>query len=154
MPTTCAPERIAEVDSLESLLGYLRDDLDWDIESVDRDEISFDWQTEDLRISEDAGARVKDGVVHQLRPVVTGQPWGIFLVEFTDGHVYRTALREVLRGLVPRRRRDPHLPAWQHEDLLFLCTTAEYDRFTFVHFRGDKMQKAKLAAFGWERGSP
>ena len=150
----CFPERIAEVDSFESLLGYLRDDLDWDIESVDRDEISFDWQTEDLRIGEDAGARVKDGVVHQLRPVVTGQPWGIFLVEFTDGHVYRTALREVLRGLVPRRRRDPHLPAWQHEDLLFLCTTAEYDRFTFVHFRGEKMQKAKLAAFGWERGSP
>lgn len=150
----CNPERIAEVDSFESLLGYLREDLDWDIKSVDRDEISFDWQTEDLRICEAAGARVKDGVVHQLRPVVTGQPWGIFLVEFTDGHVYRTALREVLRGLVPRRRRDPHLPAWQHEDLLFLCTTAEYDRFTFVHFRGEKMQKAKLAAFGWERGSP
>jgi len=76
-----------EIDSFSSLLEYLREDLDWDIESVDRDEISFDWQTEDLRISGAAGARLKDGVVHQLRPVVTGQPWGIFLVEFTDGHV-------------------------------------------------------------------
>ncbi len=61
-------------------------------------------------------------------------------------------LRQVLRGLVPSRRRDPSLQAWHHEHLLFICTTKDYDRFTFGHFRGDKPQTAKLVTFGWQKG--
>jgi len=42
----------------------------------------------------------------QLRPLVSGEPWGIFLAEFADTQACRTALRQVLRGLVPNRRWD------------------------------------------------
>ena len=36
--------------------------------------------------------------------------------------------------------------------MLFICTTKDYDRFTFGHFRGDKAQTAKLVTFGWQKG--
>ncbi len=65
----------------------------------------------------------------------------------------RTALRQILRGLVPGRRRDPSLQSWQHENLLFICATADYERFTFAHFKGDQVQRAKLATFSWRKGS-
>jgi hypothetical protein len=63
---------------------------------------------------------------------------GHILLEFADDRVHRTALRQVLRGLVPNRRRDPFRPSWNHENLLFICTTRDYERFTFAHFRGEK----------------
>ncbi len=147
------PDRLRTIRTMPQLVAYLRDELAWPIETDDLNEITFDWTRDDLRISEAGGERLRDGIVRQIQPLASGQPWGVFLIEFTDGRLYRTALREVLRGLVPKRRRDARLPAWQHENLLFLCTTAEYDRFTFVHFRGEQVAKARLASFGWEAGS-
>jgi len=94
------------------------------------------------------------GLIRQLRAMTAKQPWGIFLVEFNDDRIHRGLLREILRGLVANRRRDPHLPAWQHDNLLFICATRDYDRITFAHFRGEKIQKARLAMFGWQRESP
>jgi type I restriction-modification system DNA methylase subunit len=149
----CSPDHVSRIESFSSLLNYFREHLNWPLEPAHIEEVSFEWTPDDLRVSDRAGAHLKDGSVRQLQPLTTDQPWGIFFIEFTDGRVYRTALREVLRGLVPSRRRDSNLPAWRHEDLLFLCTTAEYDRFTFVHFQGEQAQKARLASFGWERGS-
>ena len=48
--------------------------------------------------------------------------------------IYRTALRRVLRGLVGRRDKDPNLPVWNHDQLLFICTTDDFQRFAFAHF--------------------
>jgi hypothetical protein len=146
-------EAVRKVRNLDGLLGLLRDDLGWPLESrAAPDEVTFDWSASELRVSEAAARRLKGGVVRQVRDFTTNQPWGIFLVEFTNGQVYRTALRQVLRGLVPNRLRAPHLPAWDHENILFICTTHEFDRFTFGHFRGEKFPRAKLATFSWGTG--
>ena len=148
-------ESVNRVNNLESLLGLLRDELHWPVDPASaQEDYTFTWNADELRLDPCAAGRLCQGVVRQLRPFTPtpAQPWGIFLVEFQDGHVYRTALRQVLRGLVPSRRRTPGLPAWQHENLLFICTTGSYDRFTFAHFRGERAQKARLATFGWERG--
>jgi len=146
-------ESVRRVDGLEPLLALLRDELAWPVEpAAAQEDYTFTWNADELRLDECATRRLCHGVVRQLRPFAASQPWGVFLVEFTDGHVYRSALRQVLRGLVPSRRRAADLPAWQHENLLFLCTTREYDCFTFAHFRGERLQKARLATFGWEAG--
>jgi len=138
------------VDSLESLLTLLRDELDWPLpEHPDFEELTFEWSPEDLRLSEKTTAH--NVVVRQLRPFTERQPWGIFFVEF-EKNIYRTALRQVLRGLVPNRRKASSLRSWHHENLLFICTTRDYDRFTFAHFRGEKAGRAVLTTFGWERG--
>ncbi len=136
------------------LLAFLRDGLNWPLPAdALADELTFDWTGDDLRLTESASQRLRGGTVRQLRPLVLGQPLGIFLVEFADTQVYRTALRQILRGLVPTRRRDPTLQAWQHENLLFLCATADYERLTFAHFRGEQAGRARLATFAWRRGS-
>ena len=91
-----------------------------------------------------------------------GQPWGVFLLEFasdahftTRGGLYGATgtLREVLRGLVPSRKRDPGLPEWQRDNLLFICTH-DYTQFRFAYFKApkDAHQVAPLASFGWNQG--
>src|SRR5258705_13452683 len=107
---------IRDIHSASDLLAFLRDDLNWPIpDDAVIDELTFDWNGQDLRLPDSASQRLQSGTIRQVRPLVPGQPWGIFLVEFASAQVYRTALRQIVRGLVPSRRRDPNLQAWQHE---------------------------------------
>jgi len=132
------PARLPNIASRDDLLAFLRDDLNWPLpDDALAGELTFDWTGNDLRLPEKSTQLLQGGTVRQLRSLVPGQPWGIFLVEFADPQVYRTALRQILRGLVPNRRRDPSLQGWQHENLLFICATADYERLTF----------------GWRQGS-
>lgn len=149
-------DRLREIKTLPSLVKFLRDELEWPVEDealADADDMTFDWSADSLRLKTSQRERLTGGRVRQLRDFVPGQPWGIFLVEFADERVYRTALREILRGLVFSRRRDSSLPSWKHENLLFVCATRDYEHISFAHFRGEQMQKARLATFGWRRGS-
>ena len=139
-------------DQASFLQGLLADTLEWPIpeEIEDLHELAYGWTQEDLR-AQGLERHLLDGHVWQIQ-LRAGQPWGIFVVEFAHDQVYQTALRQVLRGLVPSRRRVHNLPAWKHENLLFLCVTRDYGRITFAHFRGDKTQTARLATFGWRKG--
>ncbi len=59
----------------------------------------------------------------------------------------------MLRGLVERRDRDPNLPAWQHDQLLFICTTTDFQRFAFAHFAANEnWRRSVLSIFSWEQG--
>jgi len=146
--------QLRAVDSLSSLVGYLRDQLCWPIDDYEPDDLTFEWAADTLRVSEDKAAVLSGGQIRQLRSMVPNQPWGIFLVEFNDDRVHSGLLREILRGLVTNRRHDPHLPSWQHDNLLFICATRDYKRITLAHFRGEKFQKARLTTFGWQRENP
>ena len=147
-------ERLRSIDNFEKLINYLGDELGWPVVDCEPDDLTFDWSSDNLRVAELRANALSGGLVRQLRSMTSGQPWGIFFVEFNDDRVHRGLLREILRGLVANRRRDPKLPAWQHDNLLFICATRDYDRITFAHFRGERMQKARLATFGWQRESP
>ena len=146
-------ERLQSINNFPELVNYLRDELEWPIVDCEPDDLTFDWSADTLCVTEHHASALSGGMVRQLRNMTTTQPWGIFLVEFNDDRIHRGLLREILRGLVANRRRDPRLPAWQHDNLLFICATRDYDRFTFAHFRGERMQKARLAMFGWQRAS-
>ncbi len=147
-------EAVRRIRDQKTLLEFFEHELHWPLpENPVIDDVTFEWTAADLRLSTAAQQRLAHGSIKQLRPMVDGQPWGIFLVNFTDGQVYKTALRQVLRGLVPKRRRDAKLPGWQHENLLFICMTANQE-FTFAHFRGEKPERAKLARFSWSPEEP
>ncbi len=148
---------VRSVQDLNSLLALLRDELAWPVPADwSLEEITFEWSASELRVSESAAQRLKDGRVYQLRPFYEQQPWGIFLVIFSASRdqprISITTLRQTLRGLVSQRRQASHRPSWEVEDLLFICTTRDYDRWTFAHFRGERAQRAVLTTFGWERG--
>ncbi|MDO8578011.1 MAG: hypothetical protein Q7R50_02400 [Dehalococcoidales bacterium] len=147
-------DQLRAVSDLPSLVGYLRDQLEWPIEDANTDDLTFEWSADTLRVAEHHASALSSGQIRQLRRVTTSQPWGIFLVEFNDDSVHSGLLREILRGLAANRRHAPHLPGWEHDNLLFICATKDYNRITFAHFRGEKMQKARLAMFGWQRDNP
>src|SRR5215217_4158608 len=144
---------VHSVQDFESLIGLLSRELKWDIEVGSIEDLTFEWSSGDLRVSESAAKKLKDGAVFQLRPPSTlkNLPWGIFFVTFADDKIYRGVLRQVLRALVPKQRRQTQLPAWGHENLLFICATKDYQQFTFAHFKGMKAERAVLSSFGWRR---
>ncbi len=155
------PDDIGSIHDFETLLDFLREKLDWPIpEEVDLEEIAFPWSPEDLDLDEGTEGQIVD--CQQLPPFPTDQlelefsestqPWGIFFVQFESESIYRTALRRVLRGLVGRRDRDPGLPVWNHDQLLFICTTDDFQRFAFAHFAStENWRRAVLSIFSWER---
>ncbi len=157
------PDDIHNIRSFDTLLDFLREKLGWHIpEDVELEDIAFPWSAEDLDLDELTEELVIN--CQQLPPFPTSQPtlgifedtqpWGIFFLQFDSEKVYRTALRRVLRGLVERRDRDASLPAWQHDHLLFICTTTDFQRFAFAHFAAttENWRRAVLSIFSWEQG--
>ena len=107
-------QRVYRIKDLDSLLGFLREDLCWDLPEASIDDVSFEWTGLDLNLSEDVNKKLKDGLIRQLQPFATHQPWGIFVVEFATREVSIITLRQILRCFVAKRRSArPDLPAWQ-----------------------------------------
>jgi len=158
------PEKIYQAlqkvhDQRTFLNDLLLDSLEWPVEEgiENIEDISFVWTGEELRAM-DLDEHIAEGEILQLRNFRVDQPWGIFILEFrspdifTKGRGIITPLRKVLRGLVPSRRKTPHLASWQRENLLFICTH-DYRYFKFAYFKAplDETKAAPLASFGWER---
>ena len=140
------PSALRSVSDQASLLDFLRNELNWPIRSGNQ---LYDFYADELGLDEVASGRV--GRVMQLASFEKGQPWGIFLVKFDGSKVYRSALRQVLRGLsTTRKNRDAGMPAWQAPHLIFICT-ADYHSFTFAHYAGPSHTKSRLSVFGWSR---
>lgn len=131
-------EELAKVDSFPKLVKLLRDKLDWPInEGYEFDEITFEYEPKDLGLKPEEAAKVRE--IHQLRPLITGQPWGIFFLSFDEKAMSVTVLRRVLRELVVKQRasgQSATQAAWQKEDLIFVAgfgNSGERE-LAFVHF--------------------
>ena len=156
------PNDIHSIYDFDSLLDFLREKLGWHIpEDVEFEDVAYPLSAEDLDLDELTQDRIAD--YYQLPPFPPSQPtlgifedtqpWGIFFLQFNSEDIYRTALRRVLRGLVERRDRDSSLPTWEHDHLLFICTTTDFQRFAFAHFASsENWRRAVLSIFSWEQG--
>jgi len=76
------------------------------------------------------------------------QEWGIFLVDFGDNEMRRSALRAILNKLAEKARLTHANPVWPHENILFVIRH-DAKWFSLAHFRGDQLANAKLKSFGW-----
>lgn len=113
---------IRNVKDLNGLIAYFANKLQWNIDLDDFDDIediAYDFDAEDIGLKEEAFAKIK--TLLQLPPLVDGQKWGIFCVEFDSRHFEVTALRKILSGLIPKRRNAADHAVWEQKDLLFLC---------------------------------
>ena len=156
------PNDIQNIRDFDSLLDFLRDKLGWRIpEDVEFEDVAYPLSAKDLDLDELTQDQIVD--YWQLPPfppsqptfefVEERQPWGIFFLQFNSESIYRTALRHVLRGLVERRNRNSNLPAWEHDQLLFVCTTTDFQRFAFAHFAANTTwRRSVLSIFSWEQG--
>lgn len=124
---------IKTVNNLQTLLSYCSSHLQWPIDEdwfEDIDDIVYEFDANDLGIKPDEFARIKS--VKQLQPLVDNQPWGIFAVDFESKRLEVSALRRILRCLIPSRNNN-EFKTWDYNNLLFLCFWGE-DPFRTVGF--------------------
>lgn len=148
-------ERLRSIKTFPSLVKYLRDELDWPIESDDFDELTFDYEPEELGLDAKTAVQIKD--IKQLRPLVTNQPWGIFFVNFEPKRLPVVVLRRILRSLVIKKRQSANKSqqaTWNLHDLLFISSYGESDHrdITFAHFAEEDGtgDLPTLRVLGWD----
>src|SRR5660397_142109 len=95
-------ERLRGLRTFPSLVKYLRDDLDWPITTDDFEELTFEYEPEELGIDAKNAAIIQE--IKRLRPLTPNQPWGIFFVEFEPKRLPVVALRRILSGVVVKKR--------------------------------------------------
>jgi hypothetical protein len=113
---------IRKVRDMNGLIAYFAEILNWRIDLddfEDIEDIAYDFEAEDIGLKEEAFAKIKS--LRQLPPLVDGQKWGIFCVEFDSRKFEVTALRKILSGLIPKRRNSVDHAVWSQQDLLFIC---------------------------------
>ena len=148
-------ERLARIRRFDQLVAYLRDELGWPIDSGDFEELTFEYAPEELGIDAKNAAKIQE--IKRLRPLVTGQPWGIFFVKFEPKRLPVVALRRILSQVALKKRpsaNDPNRQAWDPDDVLFVSSYGEGDerRIAFAHFSkpGDGHDLPTLKVLGWD----
>ncbi|MBK9421652.1 MAG: hypothetical protein IPN44_11495 [Flavobacteriales bacterium] len=71
---------LGDINNFQLLLQLLQDNLEWPLEDYHLDDLTFTYDPEELGLKEEDAVQVRS--IRQLRPLVHGQPWGIFFVEF------------------------------------------------------------------------
>jgi hypothetical protein len=151
-----SPDRLRAVRKFEDLIAYLKEELDWPLgeENFD-DNLTFEYSPRELGLKDEtiaAGTRIR-----QLRPLKTGQPWGIFFVEFPKKKLPVTVLHRILRSLVIKKRTSSErskTAAWHREDLLFISAYGDEARgkreIAFGHFHEENGGGPVLRVLAWD----
>ncbi len=153
--TSAGYERLRQIRSFPQLVTYLRDDLGWPIESEDFEDLTYEYVPEELGLDEAAAVKVRK--IHQLRPLVSDQPWGIFFLDFEPKRLPVVVLRKILSALVVKKRRtaaQAQRASWRLHDLLFISSYGEDEHrdITFAHFAEDpgSSDRPALRVLGWD----
>ena len=147
--------RLAGIHRFDQLVAYLRDELGWPINSDDFEELTFEYTPEELGIDAKNAAKIQE--IKRLRPLVTGQPWGIFFVKFEPKRLPVVALRRILGQVALKKRASANKSerqAWAADDLLFVSNYGEGEerRIAFAHFSKpqDGHDLPTLKVLGWD----
>ena len=148
-------EQLRSIRTFPSLVKYLRDEMEWPIESSDFEALTFDFTPEELGIDAKNAAKIQE--IKRLRPLSTQQPWGIFFVKFEPKRLPVVALRRLLSQVALKKRASANSAeraAWDSEDLLFVSNFGEGEsrQITFAHFSQNETQRGlpTLKVLGWD----
>ena len=146
-------DRLKSIHDFPALVRYLKDDLQWPLDSDDIEDLTFDYTPEELGL--EAQYAVKIQGIKQLRPLTDNQLWGIFFLEFEPERLPVVVLRRVLRALVFKKRQTAQASeraAWNKGDLLFISAMGEqsHRRVSFAHFADGAAGLPTLQAFDWD----
>ena len=148
-------ERLARIRRFDQLIAYLRDELGWPIDTDDFEELTFEYTPEELGIDAKNAAKIQE--IKRLRPLVPGQPWGIFFIKFEPKRLPVVALRRILGQVALKKRASANKSerqAWAADDLLFVSNYGEGEerRIAFAHFSKpqDGHDLPTLKVLGWD----
>jgi hypothetical protein len=145
--------KIGDIRDFKGLVQYLRDELDWPLDLDEIEDLTFEYEPDELGLKPDHAVKVKE--IKQLRPVVDHQPWGIFWVEFENRALPVTVMRQILRALVYKKRASAKAAdrkAWHLKDLIFMSSLGEKGsrRINFSYFRETGEGEPTLQTFFWD----
>ncbi len=138
-PVCSASELLAALNSRENLFTFLRSKLAW---TVDPEETFL--YSDDKAV----GRAAAHAALSQILPFSSGDPFVIFLVEFTE-RFRRGDLREILRGVRRRIKEEAAYQSAALDELIFVCTLP--DGLRFVHFEEHENRQPRLRVFGYDR---
>lgn len=149
-------EKLRAITNTTQLVRYLHTELDWPVDVEDVDDAFFDWHPDELFLADEH--RVAIGGIKQLRPLSSGQPWGIFFVEFDKKRLPIVVLRRVLNSLAIKRRANAKKggghQTWQARDLLFVSSFGEsgHREIALAHFTDESEHGdlPVLRVLGWD----
>ncbi len=147
------PTNIQTIKNFPQLIKYLRTDLGWPVDEEDADNLTFDYDAEELGLDKDSAVKVR--AAKQLRPLVAGQPWGIFWIDFEPKKLPVTVMRRILNQLVAKKRGGKSQQAtWNLDDLLFISAVgsekSDQREITFAHFHQEEGDLPTLRVLGWD----
>jgi len=147
------PTNIQTIKNFPALIKYLRTDLGWPVDEEDADNLTFDYDPEELGLDEKTAVKVRSA--KQLRPLIPGQPWGIFWIDFEPKKLPITVMRRILNQLVIKKRGGKSGQAtWNLDDLLFISAIGnektEQREITFAHFHQEQGDLPTLRVLGWD----
>lgn len=129
--------------------------MGWPIGSEDFEELTFEYTPEELGIDAKNAAKIQE--IKRLRPLASGQPWGIFFVKFEPKNLPVVALRRILGQVALKKRASANKSerqAWAADDLLFVSNYGESGerRIAFAHFAkpADSADLPTLKVLGWD----
>ncbi|HRZ55666.1 MAG TPA: hypothetical protein P5525_09445, partial [Candidatus Paceibacterota bacterium] len=150
-------DRLRSLSNFADLIRYLEEELAWPLQQYGFDELTFAYEADELGLREEDAAKVRK--IHQLRPLASGQPWGIFFIEFEKKRLPVVVLRRILSMLVVKKRASANKSeraAWQPEDLLFVSAlgdeTTDQREIAFAHFHQESGDLPTLRVLGWDGG--
>ncbi len=150
-----ATSQLSDIRRFTDLVRYLEDELGWPLQEYGFDDLTFEFSPAEIGLKDEDAARVK--AIHQLRPLASGQPWGIFFVEFENKKLPVVVLRRVLSHLALKKRASANkanAPAWHAEDLLFITAFGEEGgaarEIAFAHFHENPGDLPTLHVLGWD----
>ncbi|WP_395092213.1 Eco57I restriction-modification methylase domain-containing protein [Armatimonas sp.] len=140
-PLCSVADLLAALNGRENLFAFLRSKLSWSVDPED----TFLYSD-----NEAVGRAAARADLSQIVPFSAGDPFVIFLVEFTE-RFRRGDLREILRGIRRRIKEEAAYKSADLDELIFVCTLPEGLRF--VHFEEHANRQPKLRVFGYDRDS-
>jgi len=147
-------ERIKQIISFPSLVKFLRDELNWQLDANDIEDLTYDYDPEELGLSEEVAQNINE--IKQLRPFSYDQPWGIFYLDFEPKRLPVVVLRLILQKLKIKKKATSGLPNmrhWELNDLLFISSYGPEDErsITFAHFNKESEDSPPvLRVISWD----
>lgn len=148
-------EALKAIRTFPSLIRFLRDEMDWPIESEDFEELTFAYSPEELGIDAKNAAKIQE--IKRLRRLSAQPPWGIFFVKFEPKRLPVVALRRILNRVALKKRASANSAdraAWSADDLLFISNYGEGEsrQISFAHFSQSETKKdlPTLKVLGWD----
>ncbi len=143
---------IQSIRNFKSLVKYLRVHLDWPVDEEDAEDLTFEYEPGELGLDEKVAVQTRE--IKQIRPLVDGQPWGVFWIDFEPKRLPVVAMRRILAALVKKKRagKRARQAVWDLRDLMFISATGEGNRrgISFAHFRETDDGQPQLRTFLWD----